>query len=312
MQNNNMPDKFLIVVGGPTGVGKTKVSIDLALHYHAAIINADSRQVYSEMNIGVGKPNQEQLNIVPHHLIGHVSIHRPYSAGQYAKDAFEILENLFTKNNIVILSGGTGLYLKAIMQGLDEFPEVPDEIVNRWTSHLKSDGIEYLVHALQKMDPEYLKEVDRQNPMRLIRALAVSEATGKPYSSFRTNKSANHNFNIIPIALTLPREVLYARINQRVLDMIQQGWLEECRTLLPFKNLKSLNTVGYKELFEVQEGNMTLEAAIPKIQQSTRNYAKRQMTWWRNQGEWMNFSSDDVTAIINAIDEIIDSRERSE
>jgi len=298
-----MPDKFLIVVGGPTGVGKTKVSIDLALHYHTEIINADSRQVYAEMNIGVGKPTREQLNTVAHHLIGHVSVHQPYSAGHFSKDAFAILEQLFLKNNIVILSGGTGLYLRAIMQGLDEFPDVPDEIVNRWTSHLKSKGIEHLVDTLQKLDPEYFKEVDKQNPMRLIRALSVTEATGKPYSSFRKNESINRDFNIIPIALTLPRDELYIRINQRVLDMIEQGWLDECRTLFPHKNLKSLNTVGYKELFEVLEGNMTLEEAIPKIQQSTRNYAKRQLTWWRNQGEWMEFNADDVNEIIQFIDQ---------
>jgi tRNA dimethylallyltransferase len=299
-----MPDNFLIVVGGPTGVGKTKVAIDLALHYQTEIINADSRQVYAEMNIGVGKPDETQLNAIPHHLIGHVSIHQAYSAGQFALDALPIIEKLFSLHQFVILTGGTGLYLKAIMEGLDEFPDVPDSTVNHWTSVWKSEGIETLLKALHKLDPEYLKIVDTQNPMRLIRALSVSDATGKPYSSFRSKDSTSRNFTTIPIVLSLPRTELYERINQRVLDMINQGWIDEARTLFPYKNLKSLNTVGYKELFEVLEGNMTLEEAIPKIQQSTRNYAKRQITWWNNQGEWMSFHPDDIKAMINKIDQI--------
>ena len=300
-----MPDKFLIVIGGPTGVGKTKVAIALAQHYHTEIVNADSRQVYAELNIGVGKPTQEELKAVPHHLVGHVSIHQSYSAGQFANDALEVLEILFSKKQVAILSGGTGLYIKAIIQGLDDFPDVPVEITDRWTSLWKSEGLEYLVNALQQLDPEYLTTVDVHNPMRLIRALSVSETTGQPYSSFRTNEKVTRDFTIIPILLTLPREELYARINQRVLNMIEQGWLEEVKALSPFKNLKSLNTVGYKELFEVVEGNMTLEEAIPKIQQSTRNYAKRQLTWWKNQGEWMSFHPENINSIIKSIDEII-------
>jgi len=305
LQSNNMADKFLVVIGGPTGVGKTKVSIDLALHYQTEIVNADSRQVFKELNIGVGKPTEQQLNSVPHHLIGHVSIHQPYSAGQFAKEALAILEHIFSKNKIAILTGGTGLYLKAILQGLDEFPDVPEAVVKHWTSVWKSDGVEALILALKELDPEYLKVVDAQNPMRLIRALSVSEAAGKSYSSFRKKERANRDFKIIPILLSLPREELYARINQRVIDMITQGWLEEARILLPYKNLKSLNTVGYKELFDVLEGNMTLEEAIPIIQQATRNYAKRQVTWWRNQGEWMSFHPDNVPGILALINKTI-------
>jgi len=297
-----MTDKILIVIGGPTGVGKTNVAISLAQHYQAEIVNADSRQVYTELNIGVGKPTREQLKAIPHHLIGHVSIHEPYSVGQYAKDASAIVEELFLKNRIVIVSGGTGLYLKSIMQGLDEFPDVPDEIVDRWTIVWKNEGIEKLADTLEKIDPEYYAIVDRKNPMRLIRALSVSEATGKPFSSFRSNPSIERSYHIFPILLERPREELYLRINQRVLDMLEQGWLEEARALFAYRHLKSLNTVGYKELFEVLEGKMELSAAIPKIQQSTRNYAKRQLTWWRNQGTWHNFNAEDVNSIINAID----------
>jgi tRNA dimethylallyltransferase len=299
-----MPDKYLIVVGGPTGVGKTKVSIDLAQHYQTDIVNADSRQVYKELNIGVGKPRPDQLHTVPHHLIGHISIHQAYSAGQYAHDAVSVLDALFSKKEIVILSGGTGLYLKAIMEGFDDFPDIPEEAVSRWTALWKNEGIESLVVALQKLDPEYLAVVDRNNPMRLIRALSVSEASGKPYTSFRSHPSTPKDFKIIPILLERPREELYARINQRVVDMMDQGWLEEARALFPFRTLKSLNTVGYKELFEVLEGKMTLAEAIPKIQQSTRNYAKRQLTWWRHQGQWHHFPADDLSAIINFVNSL--------
>ena len=299
-----MTDKILIVIGGPTGVGKTNVAISLAEHYQAEIVNADSRQVYAELNIGVGKPTQEQIKAIPHHLIGHVSIHEPYSAGQFAKDATAIMDELFLKNRIVIVSGGTGLYLKSIMQGLDVFPDVPDDIVERWTSLWKKEGIERLTEALEKIDPDYYAIVDRKNPMRLIRALSVSEATGKPFSSFRSNPSIERKYQIFPILLERPREELYHRINQRVLDMLDQGWLEEAQALFPFRHLKSLNTVGYKELFEVLEGKMSLSEAIPKIQQSTRNYAKRQLTWWRNQGSWHNFSPQDLNSIIMAIDHI--------
>ena len=294
----------MLIIGGPTGVGKTNVAISLAEHYQAEIVNADSRQVYTELNIGVGKPTKEQLKAIPHHLIGHVSIHEPYSAGQYAKDALAIVDELFLKNRIVIVSGGTGLCLKAIMQGLDEFPDVSVEIVDRWTARWKEAGIEYLANTLEKIDPDYYAMVDRKNPMRLIRALSVSESTGKPFSSFRSNPSMERAYKIFPILLERPREELYSRINQRVIDMLDQGWLEEARSLFPFRHLKSLNTVGYKELFEVLEGKMELPEAIPKIQQTTRNYAKRQLTWWRNQGTWDSFNPEDLISIIKAINQI--------
>ena len=299
-----MPDKLMLIIGGPTGVGKTNVAISLAEHYQVEIVNADSRQVYAELNIGVGKPTKEQLKAIPHHLIGHVSIHEPYSAGQYAKDALATVDELFLKKRIVIVSGGTGLYLKAIMQGLDEFPDVPVEIVDRWTARWKDEGIENLANTLEKIDPDYYAMVDRKNPMRLIRALSVSESTGKPFSSFRSNPSMERAYKIFPILLERPREELYSRINQRVIDMLDQGWLEEARSLFPFRHLKSLNTVGYKELFEVLEGKMELPEAIPKIQQTTRNYAKRQLTWWRNQGTWHSFNPEDLISIIKAINQI--------
>ena len=298
-----MPNKLLVVIGGPTGVGKTEVAIRLAMHYKTSIISADSRQVYSELSIGVGKPTPEQMEMVPQYLIGHTSIFDHYSAGDYNRDALAILDRLFHEHDIVFMTGGTGLYIKAIMEGLDEIPDVPEEINDHWTTIWKEQGTDALVEALKKTDPDYLNTVDAANPMRLIRALAVSDASGKPYSSFRKGEKKVRTFNILPIVLELPREILYNRIDQRVLKMIEQGWVEEAKSLYPHRILKALQTIGYKELFEFLDNNISMEQAISAIQQSTRRYAKRQLTWWRHQGEWHGFSPDDVSSMIDIIDQ---------
>ena len=201
------------------------------------------------------------------------------------------------------MTGGTGLYIKAIMEGFDEIPDVPDEINEHWTQIWKEQGTDVLTEALKKADPEYLDSVDAANPMRLIRALAVCDATGKPYSSFRKGEKIIRPFQILPIVLDLPREVLYHRIDQRVLEMIDQGWIEEAKSLYPHRTLKALQTVGYKEWFDFLDDKITIEDAISSIQQSTRRYAKRQLTWWRHQGEWHSFSPEDVSSIINIIDQ---------
>jgi tRNA dimethylallyltransferase len=300
-----MADKFLVVIGGPTGVGKTKVAIALAQHYQTEIVNADSRQVYKELNIGVGKPSPDQLEAVPHHLFGHISIHQPYSAGQYAKDALDVLNHVFSRKDRAILCGGTGLYLKAVMQGLDAFPDVPVQVVEQWTNRWKKEGIESLAAALHQHDPDYALTADLKNPMRLIRALSVIEVTGKPFSAFRSGISVNRHFKIIPIVLDLPRDQLYERINHRVMIMMEMGWMLEAQQLFPFRSLKALQTVGYRELFDVLEGKMNLAGALPRIQQATRNYAKRQLTWWRHQGEWLSFNANDMAGILKTIEGIL-------
>lgn len=301
VSDKDIPNKLLVIIGGPTGVGKTSLAVQLALHYKTEIISADSRQVYKELNVGVGKPSPEQLHIVPHHLIGHVTLSSHYSAGHYTKDALDILNTLFKKHDIVFLAGGTGLYIKAITEGFDEMPKVPEEVNEYWTQIWKEKGINELLIILEEKDPEYFRVVDHSNPMRLIRAVSFVMHTGLPFSSFHTGQSSQRPFKIIQIALELPREELYARINQRVLDIIADGWMEEATALHPFRHLKALQTVGYKELFDVIDGKLTLEEAIPLIQQSTRRYAKRQMTWYRNQGEWNHFQTDDFDGIIEVI-----------
>ncbi len=298
-----MSNKLLVVIGGPTGVGKTDMGIRLAQHYQTEIISADSRQVYTELNIGVGRPTPSQLNAVPHHLIGHISIHQDYSVAHYTNEALHILDELFLHHDMVILTGGTGLYVKALMEGFDDIPEVEEGVTERWTALWNEQGIESLLKSLKVLDPAYLDIVDKANPRRIIRALAVSESSGKPFSSFLKGEPIKRAFNILPIVLSLPRDELYARIDRRVLHMISQGWEAEARSLHPFRHLKALDTVGYKELFDYFEGNHSLPEAISAIQQSTRRYAKRQMTWWRHQGSWHSFAPDDNISIIHAIDE---------
>jgi tRNA dimethylallyltransferase len=302
VSDKDIVNKLLVVICGPTGVGKTATAIQLALHYQTGIVNADSRQVYKELNIGVGKPSQKQLSLVPHYLFGHKSIFDPYSVGHYTKDALEILTQQFNHHEIVFLSGGTGLYVKSIIEGMDDMPDVPDDVTDHWTNIWKKEGINALINALETYDPEYLTIVDKSNHIRMIRALALSSYTSKPYSSFLKKAPVTRPFNILPIVLELPRKELYAAIDKRVLNMLESGWLEEAKTLYPHKNLKALQTVGYKELFEVVSGNNTLENAIPLIQQSTRRYAKRQLTWWRNQGEWFRFNPENYKEIIQFIE----------
>jgi tRNA dimethylallyltransferase len=295
-------NKVLVVVGGPTASGKTEVAIQLARHYHTEIVNADSRQLYIELNIGVGKPSADQMKAVPHHLISHTTIHHPYSAGHYTTDAFTVIDTLFARHDIVIVCGGSGLYIKSITEGFDEIPEVPEKLIGKWTQIWEAYGNAPLLSALKEMDPDYLDIVDRDNPSRLLRAVCVSDFSGRPFSSFRKGEKSGLPYQQVLIAMDLPRKELYARIDRRVVEMIKNGWLEEAKDLFPHRGLKALQTVGYKELFEVLDGNMTIEEAIPAIQQSTRRYAKRQTTWFRHQGAWLWIHPDNFEEMYTAID----------
>ena len=302
-----MSNKLLIVIGGPTGIGKTDVAIRLAQHYGTEIISADSRQVYKELIIGVGRPSQDQLITIPHHMIGIVSIHTDYTVVDFTNDVLTLLDNLFLKHDVVILTGGTGLYVKSIMEGLDDIPEIDQSINDKWIMFGKEKGIQALADALDKLDPEYAKIVDRANSRRLIRALAVSDALGQPFSSFLKKVKPERKFHTLPIVLDLPREEIYNRIDHRVLQMMNMGWEEEAKTLYPFRHLKALDTVGYKELFAYFDSQLSLEDTVSLIQQSTRRYAKRQMTWWRNQGEWLRFSPADFQPMAEAINKKINT-----
>jgi tRNA dimethylallyltransferase len=230
-----MAKKRLIVIGGPTASGKTEAAIAIARHVGTEIVGADARQVYAELAIGVGRPSPDQLAAVNHHMIGHVSIHQHYSVGHYLQDALPVIDRLLERHDTAILVGGTGLYIQAVLQGIDEIPAVPEALVGEWTRIAKEEGLSRLQAETARLDPEYYAIVDRQNPARLIRAITVSLHTGRPYSTFRTGGSAARTFDPILLQADLPRDVLYARIDRRVDDMLQHGWLDEARAMLPYK-----------------------------------------------------------------------------
>ncbi len=302
-----MSNKLLVIIAGPTGVGKTEVAIQLAQKYRSVIISADSRQVYKELAIGVGRPSPDQLAAVKHHFVGHLTIHEPYTASRYAKEVHSALDRLFADHDVVFLAGGTGLYIKAVIEGFDDIPEVPASVFQTWLDLWKKEGTEHLWKKLNGLDPDYAKKVDASNHTRLIRALSVIDATGKTFSSFLKGKKVPLSFKVLPIALELPREELYAKIDRRVGQMIEDGWLEEAKTLYPQRQLQALQTVGYKELFSYFDGNLSIAEAIHAIQQATRRYAKRQRTWWRNQGNWITIHPTDIDHIKNLIDQKLDS-----
>jgi tRNA dimethylallyltransferase len=273
--------KTLISVVGPTAIGKTKLAIALAKEYQTSIISADSRQFFKEMKIGTAVPSLEELSAIPHYFIQHKSILEPYSVGDFERDAITLLEKLFQKNEVVVMVGGSGLYIDAVAKGLDNFPEVNPEIRINLNHKLEKEGIIGLQEELKLIDPIYYKKVDDQNPHRLIRALEICIGTGKPYSSFLDKKKSKRPFEIITVGIDADRELIYDKINQRVDVMMNKGLLEEVKTLLPYKHLNALQTVGYKELFMCFEDKWTLEFAISEIKKNTRRFAKRQLTWFR-------------------------------
>ena len=291
----------LVVLLGPTASGKTTLGIGLAQWHNTEVISADSRQVYREMNIGTAKPSPQQLQMVTHHLIGHVSVTETYNAGRFEKEALAILSRLFITRPFALLVGGTGLYINAICHGLDELPESDPGLRQKLKELYHAHGIGYLQEELLRSDPDYFQVVDIHNPARLMRALEVSMVTGRPYSSFRKGHIAMRNFEIVKIGLEIPREELIRRINHRVDHMMQEGLLEEVISLLPFRAANALNTVGYTELFDYLDGKSSLEEAVEKIKINTRRYAKRQMTWFRKDKEIAWFDPMEEDSILEYI-----------
>ncbi|MCH4824207.1 tRNA (adenosine(37)-N6)-dimethylallyltransferase MiaA [Gramella lutea] len=287
--NNN-----LINIVGPTAIGKTSLSIRIAQHFNTEIISADSRQFFKEMKIGTAVPEKEELASVKHHFIQHISVKDNYSVGDFERDAILKLSELYNSHNTVVMVGGSGLYTKAVTEGLDNFPKVDPEIRKNLNEHLENDGIDWLQQKLFALDPEYYKTADVQNPHRLIRALEICISTGKPFSSFLDQEKPQRNFETISIGLTADRELIYDRINRRVDLMIENGLLEEAKELYPNRHLNALNTVGYKELFQYFDGEINLETAISEIKKNTRRFAKRQLTWFRKDEsiKWFEYDED--------------------
>jgi len=294
--------KVLIIITGPTAVGKTNVAISIAKHLSTEIISADSRQFYKEMNIGTAVPSKQELASVPHHLIGNLSIHDYYNVYTFESDVLRILDDLFQNNNAAVLAGGSGLYIDTICKGIDLMPDADPEIREELNQTFLRKGIIPLRKQLKFLDPQSYESMDIANPKRIIRALEVCIATGLPYSSLLKNKDSVRPFKILKIGLDRDREELYDIINRRVENMIENGLLEEARDLYKYKGLTSLNTVGYRELFAYFDGKYTLEEAIEKIKVNTRRYAKKQMTWFTRDKEIKWFHPSAIPEILNFID----------
>ncbi len=293
-----MSTKNLIVIAGPTAVGKTTMSIAIAKTFECPVISADSRQFFKEMNIGTAKPTEGEMQGVPHYFINSHSITDNYNVGKYETEAIALLEKLFQVHEKIILVGGSGLYIDAICKGFDELPEADDEVRNKINLLFKTNGIEGLQKLLMELDINYYNKVDLQNPQRLSRALEICLTTGKAYSELRKGKVKKRNFNIIKIGIDTSRELLYKRINQRVDEMMTNGLLNEVKLLQHYKHLNALQTVGYKELFDYLENKSDLKSAIELIKQNTRKYAKRQLTWFRRDGEIKWFEPNQMEEIL--------------
>ena len=292
---SNKP-KTLITIAGPTAIGKTALAIEVARHYQTEIISADSRQFFKEMSIGTAKPNEQELAAAPHHFVNSHSIHDTFTVGDFEKQAIQKIEELFQKHDVLVMVGGSGLYVNAVLYGFDELPKADEELRNQLNQQLAYQGIEPIQKQLKELDHMYYQEVDIQNPQRIIRALEVCISSGKPFSSFRKTESKKRSFNSIIIGLDMEREKLYNRINQRVDLMMQEGLLAEVKSLQEFQHLNALKTVGYSEILNYLNGEWTLDFAIDKIKQNTRNFAKRQLTWFRkNEGiVWFKPSEKEV------------------
>ena len=294
--------KTLIVIAGATGSGKTDLSINIAQHYHAPIISTDSRQFYRGIPIGTAQPDKEQLQAVEHHFIASHDITQDFNCGAYEQEALHRLEELFQKHDFVVAVGGSGLYIKALCEGMDDLPEVEPELRASLQQQLQQRGVDAMALHLKELDEAYYEVVDKKNPARILRALEVCIGTGAPYSSLRTGKRRPRPFNIIKIATDMERTLLYERIDKRVDIMIEQGLEQEARSVYHLRNLNSLQTVGYREMFDYFDGKCSREEAIELIKRNSRRYAKRQFTWFRRDKEFVWFNPSDVGNIIQYID----------
>ena len=293
----------LVVLLGPTGVGKTEVALQIAEHLQSPIINADSRQLFAEIPIGTAAPTKEQQERVKHYFVGTLHLTDYYSAAKYEEDVLQLLNQLFNQQQMALLSGGSMMYIDAVCQGIDDIPTVDEATRRLMKRKLETEGLDALVEELKVLDPEHYKIVDLHNPRRVVHALEICYMTGNTYSSYRTNTKKIRPFNIVKIGLNRPREEMYERINNRVLKMMNQGLIEEAKAVYPQKGLNALNTVGYKELFAYFDGDISLDDAILKIQSNTRQYMRKQVTWFKRDNQIKWFSPTNIEEIINYIDD---------
>ena len=301
-----MMSKTLISIVGPTGIGKTALSLKLATHFKTEIISADSRQFYREIPIGTAAPTNSELATAPHHFIHHKSIKDPFSVGAFEKEAIAKLEELYQKNPIIVMVGGSGLYVNAVTKGFDEFPDIAPEIRTKLNTELETNGLEFLQEELKKADPISYATIALKNPHRVIRTLEIYRGTGIPYSSFLNKDKRQRPFDTISIGLKAERPLIYDRINQRVDQMLDNGLLEEAKAVFKHRDLNALNTVGYKELFQYFDGEWTLDFAVSEIKKNSRRFAKRQMTWFRKNPETKWFEHDtDLQNIIEFLNKVI-------
>ena len=294
-------EKTLIVITGPTAVGKTALCLDVAKHFDIPIINADSRQIFRELKIGTARPTEEQMRQVHHDFVGMLGLEDYYSASLFEQQVLALLEQQFLTRDYALMAGGSMMYIDAVCDGIDDIPTIDEETRATMKRRLAEEGLEALCEELRQLDPEYYEIVDRQNPRRVVHALEICQMTGKTYSSFRKREKRERPFDIIKIGLNRPREELYERINKRVDQMMADGLLEEAKRLYPMRHLNALNTVGSKELFDYIDGRWSLEEAVERIKGNTRRYARKQLTWYKKDEQIRWFHPDDTEQIINYI-----------
>jgi tRNA dimethylallyltransferase len=292
---------LLVIIGGPTGIGKTTTAIKIARYFNTEILSSDSRQFFKEMSIGTAVPSKPELQSVPHHFIHNLSVKESYNASQYEEDSLTLLREKFKSHSVIVMVGGSGLYIDAVCRGIDYLPTIPPDVRKKYDDLYLEKGIEEIRFQVKTIDPAYYEKVDKQNHKRMLKALEVYDITGLPYSTFLKNKEKERDFDTLLIVLDMNREELYSKINKRVDLMIEEGLEEEARSVIPYRNSTPLKTVGYKELFEYFDGNITFDEAITQIKNHTRAYARRQLTWFRRYKEAHWFSPTQTEEIINLI-----------